>query len=357
MGIFSALSVGAAAAPQRLQERAQRRRQRASPPWPSSSSPATPIDWWVVLLIAVGSFLGGLVGARVGRRIPPAALRGLIVLIGVVGDRQAGVLPLMPVRVTAEDVRAARGAGGTARARGMPAPTWRCWRTTWGSPMSRCAVAPSRSAGSTSPSPRRSSAGRSPPGHRPRSLLMAERWLDRPRRRRRRRRARTACRCSSASTTVHGGAHRVPPAPRRAGLDAAPGAADGGRPSSPAPGGSLVLEDIVDHTNVGAAFRSGGGARDRRHPGHPAVRGPASTAARSASRWAPSSRCRGRGSSRGRAGSPRCSDAGFTVAALALADDAVTLDELAADPPERLALVLGTEGDGLGAPTAEAART
>jgi uncharacterized protein len=42
------------------------------------------IDWWVVLFIAIGSFLGGLVGARIGRRIPPAALRGLIVLIGTV---------------------------------------------------------------------------------------------------------------------------------------------------------------------------------------------------------------------------------------------------------------------------------
>ena len=38
---------------------------------------------------------------------------------------------------------------------------------------------------------------------------------------------------------------------------------------------------------------------------------------------------------------------GFTVAALALADDAVTLDELASDPPDRLAIVLGTEGHGL----------
>ena len=42
------------------------------------------IDWWVVLFIAVGSFIGGVVGARIGRRIPPAALRGLIVVIGVV---------------------------------------------------------------------------------------------------------------------------------------------------------------------------------------------------------------------------------------------------------------------------------
>ena len=46
---------------------------------------------------------------------------------------------------------------------------------------------------------------------------------------------------------------------------------------------------------------------------------------------------------------------GFTVAALALSDDAVTLDELEADPPERLALVLGTEGDGLSPRTVEAA--
>jgi tRNA G18 (ribose-2'-O)-methylase SpoU len=38
---------------------------------------------------------------------------------------------------------------------------------------------------------------------------------------------------------------------------------------------------------------------------------------------------------------------GFTVAALALAPDAVSLADLEADPPERLALVLGTEGDGL----------
>ena len=39
--------------------------------------------------------------------------------------------------------------------------------------------------------------------------------------------------------------------------------------------------------------------------------------------------------------------AGFEIAALALADDAVSLRELAAAPPERLALVFGAEGDGL----------
>jgi len=46
-----------------------------------------------VLFIAVGSFLGGLVGARVGRRIPPAALRGLIVVIGVVAIVKLVLLP------------------------------------------------------------------------------------------------------------------------------------------------------------------------------------------------------------------------------------------------------------------------
>jgi tRNA G18 (ribose-2'-O)-methylase SpoU len=41
------------------------------------------------------------------------------------------------------------------------------------------------------------------------------------------------------------------------------------------------------------------------------------------------------------------SAAGFHLAALALSDDAVNLDVLAQDPPEKLAILLGTEGDGL----------
>ena len=107
-----------------------------------------------------------------------------------------------------------------------------------------------------------------------------------------------------------------------------------------------VLEDIVDHTNVGAVFRSAAAL------GFGAVL------------------C-----------TPRCADPlyrrsvrvsmgtvfqvpwtriepwpqavetlqhkGFTVASLALDDDSVSLDDLAADPPSRLALVLGTEGYGL----------
>lgn len=41
------------------------------------------LDWRVVGLIALGSFVGGVVGARIGRRIPPAVLRGIIVAIGL----------------------------------------------------------------------------------------------------------------------------------------------------------------------------------------------------------------------------------------------------------------------------------
>ncbi|GAB3685112.1 sulfite exporter TauE/SafE family protein [Angustibacter aerolatus] len=41
------------------------------------------IDWLVVLLIAVGSTLGGLLGARFGRRLSPKVLRGFIVVVGV----------------------------------------------------------------------------------------------------------------------------------------------------------------------------------------------------------------------------------------------------------------------------------
>jgi uncharacterized membrane protein YfcA len=44
----------------------------------------THVDWGLAGLIAVGSTIGGLIGARVGRRLPPVALRVLVVLIGLV---------------------------------------------------------------------------------------------------------------------------------------------------------------------------------------------------------------------------------------------------------------------------------
>jgi tRNA G18 (ribose-2'-O)-methylase SpoU len=110
----------------------------------------------------------------------------------------------------------------------------------------------------------------------------------------------------------------------------------------------VVLEDVVDHTNVGAVFRSAAGI------GADAV-----------------------------LISPRCADPlyrrsvrvsmgtvfqvpwtrlepwpddlevlrglGVRIAALTLGADATDLDRLAERPPERLALLLGTEGDGLSA--------
>ncbi len=41
-------------------------------------------DWTAVLLIAVGSTIGGQLGAKVGRRLPPTALRAVIVAVGFV---------------------------------------------------------------------------------------------------------------------------------------------------------------------------------------------------------------------------------------------------------------------------------
>jgi tRNA G18 (ribose-2'-O)-methylase SpoU len=108
----------------------------------------------------------------------------------------------------------------------------------------------------------------------------------------------------------------------------------------------VVLEDVVDHTNVGSVFRS--------------VAGLGADAVLITPRCADPLYRRSVRVSMGTVlqvpwtrlpewpeAAPALHDAGFRIAALALAEDAVSLDELAADPPERLALVLGTEGDGL----------
>ena len=42
------------------------------------------VAWLAVLLIAVGSTLGGFLGAKFGRKLPPQALRVFVVLIGVI---------------------------------------------------------------------------------------------------------------------------------------------------------------------------------------------------------------------------------------------------------------------------------
>lgn len=108
----------------------------------------------------------------------------------------------------------------------------------------------------------------------------------------------------------------------------------------------LIIEDVVDHTNLGAIFRSAAAL-----------------------------------GTDGILVTPRCADplyrrairvsmgtvfqvpwtrivswpatlkdlqkSGWTIAGLALTPDAIALDELAAQAPEKLALILGTEGDGL----------
>jgi hypothetical protein len=43
-----------------------------------------PVSWPAVLLVAAGSTIGGLLGARVGRKLPPLVLRIIIVVIGVI---------------------------------------------------------------------------------------------------------------------------------------------------------------------------------------------------------------------------------------------------------------------------------
>jgi uncharacterized membrane protein YfcA len=44
---------------------------------------AAHVEWAPAAIIAVSSILGAQIGARYGRRLPPAALRGLIIVVGV----------------------------------------------------------------------------------------------------------------------------------------------------------------------------------------------------------------------------------------------------------------------------------
>jgi uncharacterized protein len=44
---------------------------------------AAHVEWGPVAIIAVSSILGAQIGARYGRRLPPLALRGLIIVVGV----------------------------------------------------------------------------------------------------------------------------------------------------------------------------------------------------------------------------------------------------------------------------------
>jgi tRNA G18 (ribose-2'-O)-methylase SpoU len=181
-------------------------------------------------------------------------------------------------------------------------------------------------------------------GHAPRSLLLADRWVEPL--------APLVERVLSAGAPVFAGApgvleqvtgfnvHRgAIAAMHRPALLAVEEVLQGARRV-------VVLEDVVDHTNVGAAFRS--------------VAGLGADAVLVTPRCADPLYRRSVRVSMGTvfqvpwtrvdpwpAGVGRLRAAGFAVAALTLAPGALTLDELAAEPPGRLALVLGTEGDGL----------
>jgi tRNA G18 (ribose-2'-O)-methylase SpoU len=115
-----------------------------------------------------------------------------------------------------------------------------------------------------------------------------------------------------------------------------------------------VLEDVVDHTNVGAAIRSAAALGVDAVLVTPRCADPLYRRAVRVSMgtvfqvpWTRVDPWPG--------GVETLRSAGFVTAALALGDDAIGLDELATDPPERLALVLGAEGDGLKPSTIAAA--
>ncbi len=181
-------------------------------------------------------------------------------------------------------------------------------------------------------------------GHRPRSYLMGRRWLDDL--------ADVVEDAEAAGVPVYVGEHDV--IEQLTGFHLHRGAlASMERPALPVLEDVLagarrvmVLEDVVDHTNVGAAFRSCAGLGVDAVLVTPRCADPLYRRSIRVSMGTvfqvPWTRIEP-----WPAGVERLRDLGLTVAALALVPDAVGLDELAADPPDRLALVLGTEGDGL----------
>lgn len=113
----------------------------------------------------------------------------------------------------------------------------------------------------------------------------------------------------------------------------------------------LVLEDIVDHTNVGAAFRAAAGLGADAVLVTPRCADPLYRRSVRVSMGTvfqvPWTRIPEGIEGGWKAARDTLREAGLHVAALALADDAVALDAFAAARPEQVALVLGAEGDGL----------
>lgn len=108
----------------------------------------------------------------------------------------------------------------------------------------------------------------------------------------------------------------------------------------------VILENIIDHTNVGAIFRSVAGLGADAVLITPECADPLYRRSVRVSMGTvlqvPWTRI-----TAWPAELQELKDAGFVVASLALSDDAVTLDELADENPEKLAVVFGTEGHGL----------
>ena len=197
-------------------------------------------------------------------------------------------------------------------------------------------------------------------GHRPRSFLVSARWLPplRPR-------------IAAATGSVEGGEVPVVVAPeevleRMTGFHLHRGAlAAMQRPELPSVMQLLtsaqppqptrrvvVLENLVDHTNVGAAFRSAAALGIDAVLVTPSCADPLYRRSVRVSMgtvfqvpWTRLDSWPG--------DIALLRDAGFTVASLALCEDSMSLDDFASlpalrGPDARLAIVMGTEGDGLG---------
>ena len=178
-------------------------------------------------------------------------------------------------------------------------------------------------------------------GHRPRSVLVQEKWID-----------DVAVLAGDAPVYV------VPDtvAEQVTGFAVHRGAlAAMHRPVQPDPAQLLehsrtvvVLEDIVDHTNVGAAFRAAaalGADAVLVSPrcGDPLYRRSVRVSMGTVFQvpWARLPEWD--------AAASLFAAAGVHLAAMALADDAVSLDEFAAARPDKLAILMGSEGEGLSA--------
>lgn len=118
----------------------------------------------------------------------------------------------------------------------------------------------------------------------------------------------------------------------------------------------VVLEDIVDHTNVGAIFRAAAGLGADAVLVTPRCADPLYRRSVRVSMGTvfqvPWTRLPEWGEASG-----VLHEAGFELAALALTDAAVSLDAFSAHRPERVALMLGAEGDGLSRRALEVADT